>query len=240
MGGTKWHAVTALWVLVWLLILTGLSVAVLTSLREPNPEIVVETCSLLAALLLVIVERLSNRAAARRALLDGVVEEMATNAAKLRQGIWRKDESRLQVEAADTKSGLRFFYPRLSTAAISAAVFSTHFDVKDFDLIRQLQLWQAAADECNERLSMAQLLLFRLPPDGEGMQERLSLHLSIRAVPVVRAKEALLEVIRCLRKFQASLPVSRDGRGVLLEIESVLQAEIEGEPGTESKTPSTA
>ncbi|HET7454153.1 MAG TPA: hypothetical protein VFJ76_01380 [Solirubrobacterales bacterium] len=220
-----------IWGLIWTLILVGLFTAVLTSVREhPKPEIVIETCSLLAALLLVIVDRVSSRASARRGLLDGVIDELTANAHKLALDIWRKDESVLRTEAADTRNGLRFYYPHLSVSALSAAVLSTQFDSHDFTLIRKLHQWESSAEECNARLVMGQLLLFFLSADEAGMQERLSLHLSICALPIALAKDALRKLSSYLLEYQRELPLTPEGVASLEEIQNLIGSEVDEVP----------
>ncbi len=214
------RVITTIWVVIWTLIGAGLTTAVVTSLNEePRPEIVIETCSLLAALLLVIVERLASRNAARRALLGWVIDELVANRDKLEGKVWRKDKKTLRKEEEDVNAGLRFYYPHLSTSAISAAVLSTEFDLHDLELVQKLHAWRDAADECNARLAMAQLLLFFLPATKEGMQERLRLHLSIRDLPVVRAREELENVTKYLLKSRGSLPIEKDGFRLLARIQ---------------------
>lgn len=212
--------VSGIWLVIWLLIVTGLSTAIITSVNEdPRPEIIIETCSLLAALLLVIVERLSMRSAARRTLLVSVIEEMTANARKLTGDPWTKEEPLLEAEVEDTRRGLRFYYPHLATSAISAAVLSTNFDARDADLVDHLHHWQASAEECNARLTMAQLLLFFLPSDEKGMEERLSLHRSIRDLPVVRAREALASVGDYFMCLDSRLQLPADAALALKEIQ---------------------
>lgn len=213
--------ITTIWVVIWILIGTGLSTAIATSLSQhPKPEIIIETCSLLAALLLVIVERLASRNAARKALLGWVIDELAANGAKLREEPpWQKDDATLREEEEDIAEGLRFYYPHLSTSAISAAVLSTEFDLHDVQLVKNLHAWRDAADECNARLAMAQLLLFFLPSTQEGMSERLRLHLSIRDLPVVKAQESLGEVSDYLLKIRGDLPIEKEGIRLLGRIQ---------------------
>lgn len=204
--------ITTIWVVIWTLIGAGLSTAIITSFQErPKPEIIIETCSLLAALLLVIVERLASRNAARKALLGWVIDELAANGEKLEGQVWQKDTAVLKAEEEDVKEGLRFYYPHLSTSAIAAAVLSTEFDLHDLELVQHLHKWRDAADECNARLAMAQLLFFFLPSTEAGMKERLMLHLSIRDLPVVRAREELGKVSEYLLRARGNLPIESDG-----------------------------
>ncbi len=189
------RAIAALWFAIWLLIAVGLSTSVVATIEKLRPEIVLETCSLLAALFLVIVERLTTRNSARSHALKMVAEELQANARTLCSGVWAMNAEELSKELDDLRSGFRFYYTHLSVTGVSEAILGSTFDaVADVDLVTSLQKWRVVAEECNSRLGMGQRFLFFLPPTVEGIRERLEIHASIAELPIVKARQALREV----------------------------------------------
>jgi hypothetical protein len=223
MGPPDRRFTAGLWACIWILIAAGLTTAVVTSLdAELRPEIVIETCSLVAALLLVIVERASNRYEARCSLMGWVVEELHATAQSLQSDVLTREDGTLRLEADDTQGGLRFYYPHLSTSAVSAAVLSTQFSLRDLELVRHLHEWRSSAEECNARLAMAQLLLFFLPANEAGMRERLALHISIRKLPVANARGALAGLVSYLLDRRGGLPLPKGATATLDQIHAQL------------------
>jgi hypothetical protein len=178
------------------LIAIGLGTALIASFSEIRPEIVVETCSFVVALLLVVLDRRSAASEQRRVAITRVAEELLDNAEALCGGIWAEPTAAVMAAARNKRDGLRIFYPHLATAAVTAGLLGRAFAGKgDLEVARRLQRWRAQADECNARLSMAELLLFFLPSTREGMEERLRLHVSIAGGPIERQREELADLV---------------------------------------------
>jgi hypothetical protein len=179
------------------LVLGGLVAAIKGSLRTVHPEIVVETCSFLSALTVVMLEQRARRIGRRRGALEHLVEELRANAVALCSDDVVLDCSAILTQVSDNKSGLRFYYPRLTTTATVAGLLSGALDGGgDRDLASRLSRWTASAERCNGRLAMAELLLFFLPATDSGMRERLELHLSILSGPVARQRAEVASLAR--------------------------------------------
>lgn len=225
--------IVAIWAGIWLLVAIGLGTSIASSIRSLRPEIIVETCSLLAALMLVIAERLAVHHASRRASLLRIAQEIASNARELCTGIWVMDRPSVAEELRDVEGGLRLYYPQLATAAVTAAILGPAFDTsRDFELISALQQWRAVAASCNTRLAMGQLLLFFSPPTREGLGERLRVHSSMAAVTIVEARKALLAIVEYLSMREGGTPASSEA---LIELEWAwsLLADAAADPTTD-------
>jgi hypothetical protein len=219
---------TLLWCLIAICVGAGLTAAITASFHAIRPEIVVETCSFVAALLLVAVERRTSNAERRRLAISRILEELLGNATALCDGAWAESIDEILKQAENEHDGLRRYYEHLSTAATSTAVLTGALGAKDDDaLVRRLQAWRVTAERCNARLSMAELLLFFLPPTRDAMQERVRLHMSIAEGVIVEQRAKLRELVAFL--------VEQRSRGVLpAEADSYLVPIVEildGPPG---------
>jgi dGTP triphosphohydrolase len=178
------------------LIAVGLTSALVASFSDVRPEITVETCSFMVALLLVFIERRSSAAEERRTAIDRVAEELRDCARALTGEIWTESSAAILAAAKNKRDGLRIYYPHLSVSAVTAGLLGKALGSKsDAAMAKRLQQWRAAAEQCNARFAMAELLLFFLPPSKEAMAERLRLHTSIAAGPVAKRRKELRDLI---------------------------------------------
>ena len=199
----------AIWVLIAILVGVGLVTAVRASFTEFRPEIVVETCSFVTALLLLVAEQRASRQAARRTAIRHATGELLSNAKALCHGCLMTKRGDLEAQIKDLQCGLRFYYPTLASEAVKSALGGGALDGhRDAKLVKQLSEWLIGAELCNARFTMAELLLFFLPATPEAMQERFQLHVSIAAGPAAKQRAALQAAAQSLDKFVAegSLP----------------------------------
>ena len=111
-----------IWIVIALLVGMGLVTAVRASFSEFRPEIVIETCSFVTALLLLIAEQRASRQAARRTAIRHATGELLSNAKALCSGCLMTGRNDLETQVKDLRSGLRFYYPDLATEAVKAAL----------------------------------------------------------------------------------------------------------------------
>jgi hypothetical protein len=189
--------------LVAALFAAGLVFAGLSLTGKPQPEIIIETCSFAAALLLVAFEHQRARRTKRAAALTHIAREMQRNAEALFAEQWLLQVDVIEEQVVDVMRGLRFYYPHLATVATGGALLGDALDHrKDAELICQLQLWQEAAESFNTRVTMAELLLFFLPRTTESMLERLEVHATIATETVSRQRDELQSVVDIIIKLQ--------------------------------------
>jgi hypothetical protein len=183
--------------------------ALVAAIVLPHPEVVLEMCSLVIVLLLVWLERRHSSNAARSAALHNLIEEFEANVENLYEGLWQKPSEKIVAETTDLQRGLRYYYDHVATGATQAALLNGALGRrKDAQLVQQLHHWERSSTICNTRFTMAELHLFFLPADPAGMQERLRLHASIAAKPVVEQRRQLMRILAVLQKYsdEARLP----------------------------------
>jgi len=174
------------------LVSLGVALSIATAIDEFRPSSMVETCSFVTALVLLIYERRAARQAMRRIAIRHATEELLMNAKVLLDGSLMTDGNELARQLKDLRWGLRHYYPTLSTGAVKAALTGGALDgARDASLVEHLNEWLAEAELCNARFAMAELLLFFLPATSSGMEERLYLHVSIAKGPASKQREAL-------------------------------------------------
>jgi len=186
------------------LILVLAAVALVTVVRTswdalPGPEITVETCSFLVALLIVLAQQGVERRARRRRAIENVVRELIANAAELTSGELMRTGQELTVAMANRGDGLRYYYSHLATTATRGAVLSGALGGwQDQDLVERLSGWVHECEACNRRFTMSELRLFSTADDEAGVRERARIHVSIVTGPAERQRRDLDEIARFL------------------------------------------
>lgn len=186
------------------LILTLVAIALVTVVRTswdalPGPEITVETCSFLVALLIVIVQQSVERRARRGRAIENVVKELIANASELTSGELMRTGHDLTTAMADRQDGLRYYYSHLATTATRGAVLSGALGGwQDQRLVEQLSDWVHECEACNRRFTMSELRLFSTAGDEAGVRERARIHVSIVTGPAEHQRKALNEIARFL------------------------------------------
>ncbi len=186
------------------LILALVTIALVTVVRTswdalPGPEITVETCSFLAALLIVLAQQGVERRARRQRAIENVVRELVANASELTSGELMRTGQELTVAMADRGDGLRYYYSHLATTATRGAVLSGALaGWQDQDLVERLSGWVHECEACNRRFTMSELRLFSTAGDEAGVRERARIHVSIVTGPAEHQRKALNEIARFL------------------------------------------
>jgi hypothetical protein len=178
--------------------------ALVTALVVKHPEVVLESCSLAIVLVLVWLERRHAAYSTRSAALHSLVEELETNVERLYKGLWERSSERVIAESKNRQRGLRYYYEHMAVGATQAALLNGSLGRrKDFALVQQLHHWERTATESNTRLAMAELHLFFLKADADGMLERLRIHASIASKPVVQQRKELVTALAVLAEYAA-------------------------------------
>lgn len=183
------------------------TVALVTVVRSswdalPRPEIIVETCSFLAALLIVLAQQGAERRARRNRAIENLLLELSDNASELTSGELMRNSRQLMVATADHEDGLRYYYSHLSTTATQGAVLSGALSGRqDRELAERLSRWVHECEACNRRFTMSELRLFSTAGDEEGVRERARIHVSIVTGPARHQREALKEISAFLVGF---------------------------------------
>jgi hypothetical protein len=213
--------------LIALLFIGGLVFAGLAISGKPRPEVVIETCSFAAALLLVAREHQRTRRTKRVAALTNIAREMQRNAEALYAEQWLLGIDVIQAQFAEPRRGLRFYYPHLATIATGGALLGDALDHRrDSTLIRQLQLWQEAAGKFNTRATMAEFLLFFLPATDECMLERLEVHVTISTETVSTQRDELDGLVTAIAAVRADRKLARSLAGPITTMREVLEQRI--------------
>jgi hypothetical protein len=151
---------------------------------------------------------------------------------------WLLDVGVLREQYTDLRGGLRFYYPHLSTVAAGGALLGDALDHRrDDPLIRQLQLWQDAAEAFNTRATMAELLLFFLPRTDESMLERLEVHVTIATQTVKRQRTELLELVTALTALKADRQLARSLAQPIAKVREILEERIAADAAAEALIP---
>jgi uncharacterized membrane protein len=192
--------VAALVVLILVLVAVALVTVVRTSWDSlPGPELTIETCSFLVALLIVLAQQGAERRARRRRAVENLVRELASNASELTDGELMRTGPELMAAMADHGDGLRYYYSHLATTATRGAILSGALAGRqDHELVERLSRWVHECEACNRRFTMSELRLFSTAGDEVGVKERARIHVSIVTGPAAHQREALDEISRFL------------------------------------------
>jgi len=213
--------------LIALLFVAGLVFAGIAIAGNPRPEVVIETCSFAAALLLVALEHQRTRRAKRSAALTNIAREMQRNSEALYDEQWLFGVGVIQEQLADLRRGLRFYYPHLATVAVGGALLGDALDQRrDRDLIHQLHLWQEAAETFNTRATMAELLLFFLPHTDESMLERLEVHVTIATGTVGAQRDELARLLTVMGSVKADRKIARSLAKMISNVRNILEQQV--------------
>jgi hypothetical protein len=217
--------VRALGGLIGLLFAVALGTAIETSWNgKPHPEIIVETCSFLGALLVVAVQRGAAKRALRRRALKNVLSELIANAAELASGELMRTGAELTTAVEDHGDGLRYYYSHLATTATRSAILSGAFDGRrDDELLTHLSRWVHDCEACNRRFMMSELRLFSATPDVVGVQERVRIHVSIVTGPAVHQRRELRDVAIFLRKLDGEQALPKQLTPLLAKLSDALE-----------------
>lgn len=210
--------------LIAVLFVGGLVFAGLGLSGKPEPEVVIETCSFAAALLLVAAEHRRVRRTKRSAAVTNIAKEMERNADALYAKEWLIGADEVEKEATDVRRGLRLYYPHVATVATGGALLGDALDARrDAPLVAQLQLWQQSAEAFNTRVTMAQLLLFFLPRDKDSMLERLEIHVTIATKTVSKQRDELAAVVNALEALYADRELKTTLSASIAKVREVLK-----------------
>lgn len=196
--------VRALWYAIGVLGAVGLGAAIYAwASGTLGPEIIVETCSLMCALLLVLAQRWAVDQALRRRALKNIAEELLLNARDLCGGELMRGCADILDAKNDPKDGLRYFYPHMATTVTGAALMSGALDgYRDQELAKHLSDWTHTAEECNRRFAMAEHLLFSTSADEAGVAERIRVHVSIVTGPAAKQRKLLRTIVDRLSELR--------------------------------------
>ena len=188
--------VIALTVLILFFATVVLVTVVRTSWDElPKPEIIVETCSFLVALLIVLAQQGAERRARRQRAIETVIRELSANASELTSGELMRTGPQLLEAMADLDDGLRYYYSHLATTATRGSILSGALAGReDRELLRRLSQWVHDCEACNRRFTMSELRLFSTEGDESGVRERARIHVSIVTGPATQQRKALKEI----------------------------------------------
>lgn len=188
--------IRALRILIVILLVVALGTVIRTSWNGlPGPELTIETCSFLAALLVVLAQHGAERRALRRRAIENIASELAANASELTSGELMRTGSQLQAAMDDHGDGLRYYYSHLATTATRGAILSGALDGRqDRELVERLTQWVHDCEACNRRFMMSELRLFSTGANESGVRERARIHVSIVSGPAARQRAGLKEV----------------------------------------------
>jgi hypothetical protein len=174
--------------------------AVVTSWNgKPHFEIIVEACSFLGAVLIVVAQHGAERRALRARALRNVLQELTANARRLAGGEFIRTPAELAVAMTDHTDGIRYYYSHLDTTATRSAILAGALDGRrDEGLLQHLTHWVSECEACNRRFLMSELRLFSSAGDLAGVQERMRIHVSIATGPAVQQRAALARTARFL------------------------------------------